>query len=131
MSELRMGDVNLIGCEFTLIPAARKEKVDENFMLALLDAAEYKFSCMRIRRLISKKSPRWPQLYSKTELLHNLRNVSIADLIDADLITPASDKTNNENYFLTKRALDIFLIAKRIDEKLKRKNPHYRLCCIF
>ena len=131
MSELRMGDVRARGCGFTLGPAAREAKVDESLMFSLLDAAEYKFSHMSIGSTKRKRRPYWPQLYTKHELLHSGRNIPIEDLITAGLITPASDKTNNENYFLTKKSLDIFLRAKKINEKLQRENFHYCPCSMF
>lgn len=131
MSELRMGDVHARGCGFTLGPAAREAKVDENLMIALLDAADYKFSRMSIGTTKKKRRPYWPQLYTRDDLINcYCRSVPIEDLINAGLITPASERKNT-NYFLTKKALDIFLRAKAIDKKLQRENFYYCPCNMF
>lgn len=131
MSELRMGDVRARGCGFTLCPAAREANVDSKLMIALLDAAEYKFEKMAIGTTKKKRRPYWPQLYTKSELLnYSCRSVPIEDLIIAGLITPASERKDT-NYFLTQKALNIFLRAKAIDQKLQRNNFHYCPCSMF
>ena len=124
MSELRIGDVRSRGCMWTLGPASEEANVNINLMIALLDAAYYKIPYESIYNLKKKRIPYWPQLYTKEELLNTSRNVPINDLIEANLITPTSQL--QEHFFLTTKALKIFLRAKEIDIKLSKQEFH---CC--
>lgn len=119
--DLKIGDVRARGCYFTLYPAAKEAKINEDFMVTLLDAAEFKIPEYPVERA---DRPKWPLEYTAKDLTHSCRSCAVDELLAAGLIT-AKD---GDKFALTQKALDVFLRASEIDEDLAAKNFHYCPC---
>ncbi len=123
MKALRMWDVELRGCLFTLYPAAEEKEVNQDLMYSLLKIAQEKF----VDEIPDKREdmPLWPTTYSKKDIQENCLKASLETLIQEKLLKDNGDDT----FSLTEKALDVFYRAKEINDELKKQHFFFCPCC--
>lgn len=127
MLELKVRDVRLRGCGFTLYPAAKENGIEEELVVFLVTAIYSKLGLCTgdydKEQAIQNANPNILDTISTEDLSHSLsyKGYSAADLIKAGLVTQSGD-----NLTLTEKAVAILKRASEIQNKLDEEGFY---CC--
>lgn len=127
MLELKVQDLRLRGCGFTLFPAAKEYGVNERLMDFLLSSIYIKLGLCSgdydKEEEIKKKNPNILDTISEEDLTNNFlsEKYSVNDLLDNGLVTKDSN-----NLVLTQKSISILKRASEIQNKLDDQGFH---CC--
>lgn len=104
---LRLKDVHVLGCSFTLYPVAKKHSVDEKLICKILISIYHQLQC----HIVSPTEKEFPETLTCSELTSEEIKKAIKD----DLL-----KKDKKGYHLAKTALEIFEEAAKKQEEIEK-----------
>ena len=129
---MRISEVRLRGCMYTLFPAAREVNVSYELMHSLLYAINLKAAtinefgmCNDEERENERKDPQMPREFLKEEL--KVSEEKMKEMIENGLL---KKEEGGEKFILTEKSIDILHRAAEKQNKLDKEEFGHRGCCM-
>lgn len=121
--KLRLNDVRLRGCGFTLFPAAKEFNVPENVIHTILTSMYFQLGALaedfnKVQQ-IEQENPALPTTLTDNDII----SACVSEAVDLCLL----ERMEN-GYSLTKKAISIFEKASENQKKLDDEGFHYCPC---
>lgn len=122
--ELKLMNVRLRGCAFTLFPAAKNAGVDEKKIHNLLTMMYKKlgyFSSNETMEKLDAENPNFPDAFSVSDFDNS--EIKLEDLLEAGLVSQSGDEVS-----LQEKAINILKEAAKIQSDLDAKGFYFCPC---